>query len=85
MNMLKPFIYVILAASIMSCITQGAKMDFVRIKARYDLNCDDIKVIDLGNREFEAKGCEAQATYTVQCDNTEGVCIAVMNSDKKRE
>lgn len=58
-----------LLLSVMStgCITTSFQMGLVESRAKFDLDCKDVAVSELGNDTFGARGCGQRATYVVVC------------------
>lgn len=65
-----------------ACITTGFKKELVRERAAFDLECDKVKVRELGNSTFGATGCGKRETYLVKCTGGKArtdLCNAVKN------
>jgi hypothetical protein len=66
------------------CATMAVKKDLVVDRAKFDLSCESINVVELGGDAFGATGCGKKASYIVDCKNNEAhSCTAILNSDER--
>jgi hypothetical protein len=49
------------------CITTSFQKGLVESRARFDLDCQQVDVAELGNDTFGARGCGKRSTYIVVC------------------
>ena len=77
-----------LALGLVSCVvslSDSLQRDAVTTRAKFDLECDKLDVVVLGDRTFGVTGCGKRATYvtTGPCGAGSSQCTAVMNTDEK--
>ncbi len=76
-----------LSASLTSgCAVLSDKEGMVSNRANFDLSCENISVVELGNNAYGATGCDQKVTYLVLCDGPYTFqCQAVLNSVNANE
>jgi hypothetical protein len=68
------------------CAVMADKEKMVLNRAHFDLNCENINVVELGNKAYGATGCDQKATYLVLCGGPyTAQCQAVLNSVNANE
>jgi hypothetical protein len=82
----------LLTASILSvsliagCSAMVDKTTFVKSRAAFDLDCQSVNVMEIGNLVYGATGCGRKAAYIVDCKTSFAeTCKAIMNSSNGNE
>lgn len=70
------------------CITTSFQKGLVESRAKFDLDCEQIDVAELGNDTFGARGCGRRSTYIVICTGGSArtdLCNAVADTPQARQ
>ena len=85
-NLIVFVLFLFLTQGLFGCATKNQKIELIKKRAVFDLDCSSINVLELGNNVFGVKGCGKRNTYIVDCtDILISDCTAIMNSDAKNE
>ncbi len=80
------FFLLLLTQFTLGCASKSSKIELVKTRAVFDLNCPSIEIVELGNNVFGVTGCGKRTSYIIYCKAPVlTTCTAIINEvDNKK-